>query len=155
MTLRRPTLSLKFPVSLTLALLGVLCTAEGCTVTANPPPPAGGTTSTGPTCAIDDTVACNDGTGFSCTGGDHPEDSDSSLICNDGDPGNAGSTVFCCLTVSSDTTCGDDPTVSCPGGGFGFSCANASEEPNKAYPSLNCSAPKPGNAGSETYCCTD
>jgi hypothetical protein len=45
--------------------------------------------------------------------------------------------------------------VSCPGGGFGFSCSNASEPPTQAYPSLNCSSPTPGNAGSATYCCTD
>jgi hypothetical protein len=45
--------------------------------------------------------------------------------------------------------------VSCPGGGFGFSCSNATESPNQAYPSLTCSTPTAGNAGSATYCCTD
>ena len=137
-----------------LALLGALGLAQGCTATASPdtaPPPSPG----GPSCATDPTVACNDGTGYSCTAGDTPEESDATLLCSDGEPGNAGSTLYCCLRTSTDTTCGDDPTVSCPGGGFGFSCANASEEPNKAYPTLNCSPPAPGNTGSETYCCTD
>ena len=139
---------LAMTLPLALFLIGL---EEGCTATATAGPPA----ATGPSCGTDSTVACVDGTGYSCTLSDTPEESNSSLICSDGTPGNAGSTLYCCLTASADTTCGDDPTVSCPGGGFGFSCANASEEPNKAYPSLNCSAPTPGNAGSETYCCTD
>jgi hypothetical protein len=136
-----------------LALLGALILGEGCTANATVAPPAQG--GSGSSCAVDGTVSCSDGTGYSCISSDTPDQSDPSLLCNDGVPGNAGSTLYCCFTASSDTTCGDDPTVSCPGGGFGFSCANASEEPNKAYPSLNCSAPTPGNAGSETYCCTD
>jgi hypothetical protein len=106
-------------------------------------------------CAVDDTVACADGTGYSCLASDTPDEAHPSLLCSDGEPGNAGSTLYCCLHTSSDTTCGDDPTVSCPGGGFGFSCANAAEPPTAAYPSLSCSQGTPGNAGSETYCCTD
>jgi hypothetical protein len=134
-----------------LALLAILGIAEGCTATASAGPPQ----QSGPTCDVDGTVTCLDGVGYSCTGGDTPEESNSSLLCSEGTAGNAGSTLYCCLTSSSDTTCGDDPTVSCPGGGFGFSCANASEAPNVAYPSLTCSSPVPGNAGSATYCCTD
>ena len=136
-------------VAASIAFLSILGFGAGCTTTVNPDDNGG------PSCAVDGTVACTDGTGYSCTGNDAPEDSNGSLLCSDGTAGNAGSTLYCCFTASSDTTCGDDPTVSCPGGGFGFSCANASEEPNKAYPSLNCSAPTPGNGGSETYCCTD
>jgi hypothetical protein len=109
----------------------------------------------GSSCAVDGTVACTDGTGYSCVSSDAPDDDDSSLICSHGVAGNAGSTLYCCLPAASNTSCGSDSTVSCPGGGFGFSCANASEPPNAAYPSLNCSQGTPGNAGSETYCCTD
>jgi hypothetical protein len=121
--------------------------STGCSVTPDAP---------GPTCATDDTVACNDGTGYSCTGSDEPEDSNSSLICSSGTDGNAGSTLYCCLHAVSGTTCGPDSTVAgCAPGSFGFSCADATEPPNDSYPSLNCSAPTAGNAGSAVYCCTD
>jgi hypothetical protein len=137
--------SLKAAVS--LALTSILALAAGCTTT---------TDDSGPTCDTDPTVSCTDGTGYSCTGTDRPEDSVSSIFCSDGQAGNAGSTLYCCLSKdTADTTCGDDPTVSCPGGGFGFSCSDATEPPTQAYPSLNCSSPVAGNAGSATYCCTD
>jgi hypothetical protein len=132
--------------------LGLLGASEGCTASAS----AGGTVS-GSSCATDSTVTnCSSGTGYSCTSSDTPDQSNSALICSDGVAGNAGSTLYCCFTGStSDTTCGSDSTVSCPGGGFGFSCSNATEPPTQAYPSLNCSTGASGNAGSETYCCTD
>jgi hypothetical protein len=137
-----------------LALLSLLIFGAGCSANASqdqaPPQSSGGSS-----CNTDETVACADGTGYSCIGGDTPDESDATLDCSEGTAGNAGSTLYCCFTRSTDTTCADDPTVSCPGGGFGFSCANASEEPNHAYPSLNCSPPTAGNAGSEIYCCTD
>jgi hypothetical protein len=112
---------------------------------------------TGSTCAEDSTVSCTDGTGYSCTSSDTPQEAESSLICDYGQPGNAGSTTYCCLTQasSSSTTCGYDSTVTGCQLGFGFSCANANEPPSDAYPSLNCSSGTPGNAGSELYCCTD
>jgi hypothetical protein len=112
----------------------------------------------GDTCAPDSTVTCNDGAGWSCTGSDEPQDSDNSLICDYGQPGNAGSTTYCCLNQvsSSSTTCGYDSTVAgCVPGSFGFSCTDANEPPSAAYPSLNCSSGTAGNAGSELYCCTD
>ncbi len=84
--------------------------STGCSVTPDAP---------GPTCATDDTVACNDGTGYSCTGSDEPEDSNSSLICSSGTDGNAGSTLYCCLHAVSGTTCGPDSTVAgCAPGSF-------------------------------------
>ena len=95
---------------------------------------------------MDGTVQCPDGTGvLLARGGDAPDDSDSALLCSDAEvEATPGSQIYCCLHTSSDTTCGDDSTVSCPGGGFGFSCANASESPTTAYPELTCSQ---GNAG--------
>ncbi len=111
----------------------------------------------GTTCAQDSTVSCNDGTGYSCTGSDAPQDSNSSLVCDYGEPGNAGSTTYCCLTaVATSSSCGPDSTVGgCVPGSFGFSCANATEPPTAAYPQLTCSTGQQGNAGSEIYCCTD
>jgi hypothetical protein len=112
----------------------------------------------GSTCAQDSTVTCNDGTGYSCTGNDAPQDSDSSIVCDYGQPGNAGSTTYCCLNqvASSSTSCGYDSTVAgCVPGSFGFSCADANEPPNAAYPSLTCSTEQQGNAGAAIYCCTD
>ena len=67
-----------------LALLIACLSAEGCTTTATtepaPPPPAGSS------CAVDGTVQCPDGTGYSCTG-DAPDDSDSALLCSDAEGG--------------------------------------------------------------------
>ncbi len=50
------------------------------------------------TCAPDPTVSGCVGTsfGFSCTGSDSPDETDSSLVCSQGEPGNAGSTLYCC-----------------------------------------------------------
>jgi hypothetical protein len=133
-----------------LALIGIAVLgagAGGCSVTPDNP---------GPSCATDDTVACTDGVGYSCLGSDAPDDSDSSLLCSDGTAGNAGSTLYCCLHAVHGTSCSPDDTVAgCAPGSFGFSCSDATEPPNDSYPSLQCSAPTPGNAGSAIYCCTD
>lgn len=50
------------------------------------------------TCAPDPTVGGCVGSsfGFSCTGSDTPDETDGSLTCSEGVPGNAGSTLFCC-----------------------------------------------------------
>lgn len=111
-----------------------------------------------PSCGVDDTVSCSDGVGYSCTDGDRPEDSSSSLVCSYGTAGNAGATLYCCLHAApaSPTSCQPDPTVTgCAAGSFGFSCADAAEPPNAAYPSLRCGAPIAGNAGAALYCCAD
>ena len=133
-----------------LALIGVaVLGAGGCSVTPDTPSPSG------PSCDTDGTVACTDGIGYSCTGDDAPQDSDSSLICSSGSAGNAGSTLYCCLQLVKGT-CGPDDTVAgCAPGSFGFSCSDATEPPNDSYPSLQCSSPTQGNAGSAIYCCTD
>jgi hypothetical protein len=112
-----------------------------------------GTGCTRDTCAPDSTVdGCTSGTGYSCTGTDRPEDSDSSLFCSDGVAGNAGATLYCCVTLSI-STCAPDYTVQgCVPGSIGFSCTST-DAPQDGDPSLNCSVGVAGNAGSTLYCC--
>src|SRR5258708_19053079 len=54
------------------------------------------------TCAADATVTgCGPSAlGFSCTGGDTPEQNAPALSCSRGIPGNAGSTLYCCADAS-------------------------------------------------------
>jgi hypothetical protein len=129
----------------------------GCTATASAGPAAPDDTSSGSTCAMDDTVTgCSSpSTGYSCTGSDTPDQSDSSLVCSYGVQGNAGSTLFCCLApASASNSCAPDSTVTgCSGASYGFSCSNASDNPMDEYSNLTCSTPVPGNAGSSLYCC--
>lgn len=118
----------------------------GCTVSSGPP---------AYTCDPDPTVqGCPaNADGFSCTGGDTPEQSDSSLYCSDGVPGNAGSRLYCCVTFSVHVTCAPDPTVQgCIPSSIGFSCTGG-DTPDQGDPSLVCSQGVPGNAGSLLYCC--
>ncbi|HEY4016409.1 MAG TPA: hypothetical protein VGM06_23905 [Polyangiaceae bacterium] len=142
----------------TLLLLGLTTATPHCTTTVSttPPPPSGGTASS--SCAADDTVAgCGSpSTGYSCTGADTPADSDPTLACSVGEAGNAGSTIYCCLSGSfTASTCGPDDTVAgCAPGSFGFSCA-ASDTPDQTDSTLVCSVGVAGNAGSTLYCCTD
>ena len=123
------------------ASLFLLVGSSGCTVKSD-------------TCAPDGTVACAGGTGYSCTGVDSPEDSDSSIVCSSGEAGNAGSTLYCCVDrFSATSSCGVDSTVvGCEPPSIGFSCTST-DTPADADPTLSCSAGVPGNAGSTLYCC--
>jgi hypothetical protein len=121
----------------------------GCSVSASAGP------DTGSSCAEDSTVTgCSGGSmGFSCTGNDTPDDSDPSLTCSVGIEGNAGSTLYCCITGFTSSTCAVDPTVTgCDAPSIGFSCAGT-DTPTDADPSLNCSVGIPGNANSTLFCC--
>lgn len=101
---------------------------------------------------------CNSpSTGYSCTGSDTPDESDPSLACSFGEAGNAGSTVYCCLTADtfSSSTCAPDSTVAgCQPGSYGFSCVG-SDTPDQTDGTLTCSTGVAGNAGSTLYCCTN
>ncbi len=57
----------------------------------------------GTTCKPDVTVSgCATGAqGYACTGTDTPEQGDGSLSCDPGKAGNAGSTVYCCMTTGA------------------------------------------------------
>lgn len=131
------------------ACFSLLVGGAGCSVTTTPD-------SSGPTCGPDSTVACPGATGYSCTGGDSPDQSDPGLICSQGKNGNAGSTIYCCAAAFSGTnSCGEDSTVSgCEPPSIGFSCtgSDAPDDP-EGDPTLNCSAGVPGNNNSTLYCC--
>jgi hypothetical protein len=106
------------------------------------------------TCARDATVTgCQAGSyGFSCTGGDTPEQADTSLACSDGTPGNAGSTLYCCsLGGGTAATCAADSSVACEAGASGYSCTG-SDTPAQSDGSLVCSTGTAGS-GDTRYCC--
>jgi len=125
----------------------LLVGAAGCSASVTPPPPSGSS------CAPDDTVPCAGGSGYSCTGGDTPDEADSTLLCSDGVDGPDG-TQYCCASFgTATTTCQQDPTVdSCEPPSIGFSCTGT-DSPDEADSSLTCSTGVPGNAGSTLYCC--
>jgi len=146
MNLRRPP-----PVTVSLLLLSLCLSA--CTSTTpdnfqNPPagPPS--------TCTANAAVAgCSGGSvGYTCAG-DRPDDGDTNLVCNDGTPGAAGMTIYCCAPYGQYwSECTVDTSVAgCAGDSFGFTCSGP-ESPADADASLACSA---GTAsGSDTlYCC--
>jgi hypothetical protein len=147
---RRSVIAMTFARAIRSSSLFLLVTSAGCS-SSSPPPPGGGVTSS---CAQDDTVACAGGTGYSCTGSDSPDDSDSTLICSSPVDGNAGSELYCCADAfPSTSSCAEDPTVTgCPPPSIGFSCTST-DTPMDADPSLTCGPPADGNAGSTLYCC--
>jgi hypothetical protein len=115
-------------------------------------------TSGATTCAADSTVAgCVGGAlGYSCTGTDTPDQTNSALYCSNGVAGNAGSTLFCCVTFATTTSCAADGNVQgCAAGSIGFSCSGG-DTPEIGDPSLTCSVGVAGSgatAGDTIYCC--
>jgi hypothetical protein len=114
----------------------------------NPPPgpPADCT----PSAAV---AGCAGGSqGYVCTG-DRPDDGDTNLVCSDGAPGAAGTTIYCCAPYGQYwSDCTVDTTIQgCVADAFGFRCTGP-EGPADADTSLACTA---GTAsGSDTlYCC--
>jgi hypothetical protein len=104
------------------------------------------------TCSQDSTVAgCQEGTGFSCTGTDTPDQSDTSLVCSTGTP-DTGKTDYCCIPYTqSSTTCQQDNTVMCDAG-FGFTCMGT-DDPTSIDSTLNCSTPTALDGGAMQFCC--
>lgn len=106
-------------------------------------------------CSVDTTLtSCgNVSTGYRCTAGATPSDTDEKLVCGDGVDGGNGTEAFCCIDFTS-TTCAADPdVVGCSGGSYGFSCTSTAS-PADEDPSLDCSDPIPGNDGKSLYCCS-
>ena len=100
---------------------------SGCTATVNGGPPGDNTVPA--TCTADGTVVgCVGATGYSCTGADSPDESDSSLSCSSGTP-SGGETLYCCIdTTTVASGCGVDANiVGCTGGAIGFSCTGSAE----------------------------
>jgi hypothetical protein len=103
------------------------------------------------TCMEDAMVTgCQEGTGFSCTGSDTPDQSDTSLVCSSG-TADTGKTDYCCVPYDQ-STCMQDTTVMCTSGSIGFSCTG-SDTPSQGDSSLtSCSTPTMSN-GMSLYCC--
>jgi hypothetical protein len=90
---------------------------------------------------------------FSCQGSGRPDQTNSSLVCSEGAPGNDGDTVYCCAAyMPSAGTCAQDTSVQgCGSSSIGFSCSG-SDRPDQVNASLVC-----GNGtsagGTTLYCC--
>lgn len=106
------------------------------------------------TCMADDSVSgcTGDSYGFSCTGSDSPDSSDSTLTCSDG-VASGSDTIYCCID-NTDTSCTQDSSLSCPTpGSFGFSCTS-SDSPMTSDPTLTCSDGVADGANTD-FCCTN
>ena len=126
------------------ALLGGFALVVGCTVNS--------TTNSGSACNTTSNVTCEGAaTGYTCTGSSTPADNDSSLNCGSGTADN-GNTDYCCISLNSSVTCGQDTTVQgCTAGSYGFSCTG-SDTPDQDQAGLACSTGTAGPNG-ETLCC--
>jgi hypothetical protein len=136
-------------VAIALGLAVAACTTQTKDNFTNPPP--------GPPSSCTQVTAlegCTAGSlSFSCTS-DRPDDGDTDLVCDDGAPGVAGATVFCCAPYgqwASECT----PATSVAGCGaqsIGFSCTGGTS-PDQADTSLVCSQAVAGDGGAKDYCC--
>jgi hypothetical protein len=104
------------------------------------------------TCSQDSSVTgCQEGTGFSCTGTDAPDQNDTSLVCSTG-TADTGKTDYCCIPYAqSASTCQQDSTVMCDAG-LGFSCAGT-DTPTSVDSTLTCSTPTAVDGGAMLFCC--
>jgi hypothetical protein len=103
--------------------------------------------------AADVTGCVGASTGYSCTGSDAPQDSDTSLSCGAGVREPSGVTAYCCIDATV-ATCGADPTVTCASGSSGYSCSGT-DSPAANNSSLTCGAGVPAANGATTYCCAN
>lgn len=103
------------------------------------------------TCAVDTSVSgCQEGTGFSCTGNDTPDQSDSSLVCS-APTANGNKQEYCCIPYDQ-SACMQDTTVMCMSGSIGFSCTGGATPQQSDSSLTTCSTPTVAN-GSSLYCC--
>jgi hypothetical protein len=104
------------------------------------------------TCSPDDSVTgcTGDSYGYSCTGSDPPDATDTSIVCSEGVM-SGGDTIYCCIDNTS-TSCTQDDSVQCStAGSYGFTCTGT-DAPSDSDTSLTCSAPT-ADGGNSTYCC--
>jgi hypothetical protein len=140
--------SLQVTASLLLTFGVSACTSSTPDNFQNPPagPPMSCTTNPA-------VVGCTGGSvGYTCAG-DRPDDGDTNLVCNDGTPGAAGMTIYCCAPYGqywSDCTV-DTSIAGCVGDSFGFKCSGP-ESPAEADTTLACSAGTASGKGT-LYCC--
>jgi hypothetical protein len=102
------------------------------------------TTTTTRGCAVDSSVSCAFGTGWSCPGSEQPQDTMQDLVCSTDGAGD-----FCCASSS----CSYDGAVAgCTSGSVGYRCVSGSAPPDQADPALVCSVPTT-SSGVDAYCC--
>jgi hypothetical protein len=108
--------------------------------------------STGPACSADPSVTgCAAGlTGYACTGGQTPPESDAALVCGAGVVGPHGALDYCCTAAGA---CVADANVTgCTGGSKGYSCTGA-QTPPQTNAALTCGPAVAGVNGVADYCC--
>ncbi len=110
-------------------------------------------TTNGGSCSEDWSVTGCTGSavGYSCTGADKPEQSNTALSCSAGISTTSGSTAYCC-SKSASLTCATDALVSCPAAQIGYSCTGA-DVPLQSDATLTCGAGVIGADGATAYCC--
>jgi hypothetical protein len=128
-------------------------TVVGCTASTqdnftNPPP--------GPPASCSSIPALEGCTGgslsYSCTSS-RPDDGDDGIVCDDGSPGVAGATLYCCAPYGQwATECAPATVPGCGTESIGFSCSGETS-PDQADTSLVCSAALAGDGGTRDYCC--
>jgi hypothetical protein len=123
--------------------------ASACTATVT-------TGGAGAQCSIDGAVAgcAANASGYSCSGGQTPEQTNASLLCSTGTTGTGGATLYCCVTGAfTSNTCGADASVrGCIDSSIGFSCTS-DNRPEQTDSSLVCSTGTPDPSGATLYCC--
>ncbi len=138
------------------SLILVMTAMSACTATVNGGGgPGPGDNGIPATCMSDSSVVgCVGAAGYSCTGADSPDQSDTSLSCSSGTP-SGGETLYCCIDATSVASgCSVDANVvGCAGGSIGFSCTG-SAEPQQGNTSLVCSSGTP-SGGANLFCCAN
>jgi hypothetical protein len=140
---------------------GVVTPTNGTLTCGNPVPESNGDSgyccigvSTTGVCNADASVVCSSGTGtgYSCTGSETPQQTNSTLDCGTGVAESDGDTGYCCTTGSATTdTCAVDTTVACDGS-TGYSCTGTTP-PDATDTTLDCGAGVSGANGTLAYCC--
>jgi len=113
--------------------------------------------SSGSTCAADPSASCGPSViGFSCTGGDTPDQANASLACSSGTASATG-TLYCCQTGgagpgTTTPSCAVDGSLSCSGS-TGYTCTGGAT-PAQTDATLTCGAgAATGSADAMGYCC--
>jgi hypothetical protein len=84
-----------------------------------------GVTVVTPSCSQDANVACtDDAIGYTCVGGDTPENDDPTTTCGGGIDEASGAEAYCCSSAAAAPSCDPDSSVTpgCPQGADGYTC---------------------------------
>jgi hypothetical protein len=103
-----------------------------------------------PTCAPNAALTCPGQTGYTCPGGDAPQNSDPTLQCIQASTNN-----YCCSSLPVTCSLNSSLTPACPPNQTGYSCTG-SDYPGDDFPSVSaCAGGSTGTGdGGSDYCCT-